>query len=808
MFVAGALSLLVACESSEERAEKHFQTALEHIEAGDIDRAIVEFRNVFKLNGRHEEARLIYAGLQRDRGATSEAYGQYMRLVEQYPENVKGQMALAEMALESGNWDEAERHGRAAARLAPDDPATRAIIANLDYFKAVQDRDMQGQRAIYNTARTLLAENPGSILAYKIVIDHLMREEDWQAARVALDTAIEINPDQRDLHNMRLGVLNELDDHAAIEAELLDMVARFPDDPNIRVTLLTWYIWRGEADAAETFLRNQIDPEAETAARHVELVQFLIQVRGQDAARAELDRLLTADPAHAATYRALRAALIFDAGEPDAAIAEMEDLLRDAAPSSENNDARVALAQMLVATGNPVGARAQVEEVLANDSTHVAATKLKAGWQIEDDQTDEAIALLRAALGDSPRDAELMTLLARAHERSGNPELMADMLALAVDASGSAPEESLRYAAYLSRSDRGIAAESVLLDALRLQPENSRLLSALGTLYIGLEDWSRAQGVIARLAALPDGTAVANELTAQLLNAQGQQEELLTFLERLSAEDDGTGIRIGVIRSLISRGDLPGALNYVEQAVQETPGNVALQSAYGTVLTLAARYDEAETVYRALLAKAPDTESAWLSLYRLKLALDDKDGAAQVLDEALAVLPDSADLLWARAEVLQFNGDIDGAIAIYEKLYEHNSNNPVVANNLASLLSDHNDDAETLERAWRIARRLRDSTVPAFRDTYGWIAFRRGAHEEALTYLAPAAEALPNDPFVQYHLGAVYAAIGRNAEALAQFSKVQGMIGADSLTEIVHSEITRLSATIEKNGTMDPTENN
>jgi len=806
-FVAG-LSLLTACDSSEERAEKHFQTALELLEAGDEERAIVEFRNVFKLNGRHEEARQIYAGLQRDRGAISEAYGQYLRLVEQYPENFEGRIALAEMSIDTGNWEEAERHGRAAAEIRPDDPATRVVIANLDYFKAVQDRDTQGQNAAYETARTLLDEAPGSILPYQIVIDYLIRAEDWPAARTALDAAIERAPTQQNLHSMRLGVLNELGDEAAIEAGLHDMIARFPDDPNIRETLLAWYMSQGDVDAAEAFLRGQIDPEAETPDRQVEFIHFLTQVHGSDAALAELNRILATDPRHDATYRALRAALTFDAGETETAIAEMEDLLADATPAPDINNARIALARMLTATDNPVGARAQVEEVLANDATHVEATKLKAGWLIEDDQTDEAIALLRAALGDSPRDPELMTLLARAHERNGNTNLMADMLALAVEASGSAPGESLRYAAYLSGSDRAIAAESVLLDALRLQPDNMQLLSALGTLYIRLEDWGRAQGVVNRLAQLPDGIAIANELNAQMLNAQGKQEALLSFLQGLETEDGGSGVTIGIVRSLIARDDLPGALNHVEEALQDTPDDLGLQAIHGAVLAMAGRFDEAEAVYRALIDTAPDTEQAWLSLYRLKLIQKDRDGAAQVLDAALTALPDSAELLWAKAEALQAAGDIPGTIAIYETLYARDSNSAVVANNLASLLSDHSDKAEDLDRAWRIARRLRDSTVPAFRDTYGWITFRRGNPEEALSYLAPAAEALPADSFVQYHLGAVYAALGRNTEALAQFRKVQNMAGTESLADTVKAEIARLSAAGDAKEGMGTTENN
>ena len=74
---------------------------------------------------------------------------------------------------------------------------------------------------------------------------------------------------------------------------------------------------------------------------------------------------------------------------------------------------------------------------------------MRAGWLIDDDRIDEAIVTLRSALGQTPEDAEAMTLMARAHERAGNRDLMADMLSRAVEASGNAPEETLRYARHL-----------------------------------------------------------------------------------------------------------------------------------------------------------------------------------------------------------------------------------------------------------------------------------------------------------------------------------------------------------------------
>ena len=57
--------------------------------------------------------------------------------------------------------------------------------------------------------------------------------------------------------------------------------------------------------------------------------------------------------------RATRAALQFEANQDPAAIAEMEAILRDAPPSDETRNMKLALAKMLAATKNTVGARAQ-----------------------------------------------------------------------------------------------------------------------------------------------------------------------------------------------------------------------------------------------------------------------------------------------------------------------------------------------------------------------------------------------------------------------------------------------------------------
>ena len=73
--------------------------------------------------------------------------------------------------------------------------------------------------------------------------------------------------------------------------------------------------------------------------------------------------------------------------------------------------------------------------MLAEDPGHVAALKQRALRLIEADQPEAAIRDLRAALNQEPRDAEILTLMAMAHEREGARELAGERLALAVEVS-------------------------------------------------------------------------------------------------------------------------------------------------------------------------------------------------------------------------------------------------------------------------------------------------------------------------------------------------------------------------------------
>jgi tetratricopeptide (TPR) repeat protein len=788
---------LVGCKSDAERADEYFQSGMELLESGDADRAIVQFRNVFEFEENHLKTRLAMGNLFLEQGRVGEAYGEFLRVAEQYPEEFEPRRILAELAFGARNWDEMARHGAVAVQMQPDDPRVQAIDLAVKYREAAQSGDDPAREALLTKAEALLVDLPENEILNNLVIDSYARDGRPQDVLSRVDALLVSDPDNRQLHVRRLAVLTQLQDLPEIETQLRDMVQRFPGDVEIQAMLLRFYVSQQQLDQAEALLRELADPADEDPAMYLSLINFIGQVRGEEAARTAIARAIEVNP-NPNIFRSMLAMLDFQAGEQDKAIAEMEAILENADPVlEETHTIRNNLARMLVATGNQVGARRQVGEVLAQNPTNPEALKMQASWQLQADEVDEAIANLRLVLDATPGDVHALNLMAESYARLGDTSLSRDYLALAVDASGNAPEPSLRYARVLMSEERYLPAEDVLLPALQQSPQNLDLLSQLGQLYLRMEDMPRARQVIDTLNRIDteESRQMATGLRTDVLARESGNEEALNLLEELAAsETAGLREQIVLLRAKLQVGEIEAALEIAQKLVAENPDNLALKQALAGTQVAANDLAAAETTLREIIEAVPQSAQPWLQLTGIARRQGDEAKVEALVEEALTATNNDANILWAKATLLESRGDIDGAIAIYEDLYAQNSSSVVLANNLASLLVTYRDDAESLERAWVVGRRLRDADNPALQDTYGWLLYRRGDFEEALPYLESAAAAL-DDPIVEAHLGFVYAALERKQDALVQLQRAVDLAGpADTRERIdaARAEITRL----------------
>ncbi len=778
--------VLSQCETGEERAERHYQSGIELLEQGDPDRALVEFRNVFQLAPNHEGALETYARVQRERGKLRDSTRFYQKLVEQYPNNLAGRRSLGELSIASFNWEEAERHVRAAYQLDPDDTLIQAMNAALDYRAAILDKDDAKRAQAFETSKAILASNEDIKVSRRVVIDQLLADQKYSSALEELDRGLVEEPENLEYHELKLRALATLSDQPAVGEHLKVMVQQFPDNERIRAAMIAWFLQQRDLDGAEAFLRQLASGDDEVAEQSkVAIVQFLKETKGDEAARKELEALVESEE-DSGFYKALIAVLDFETGNTEKALADLETVLESAEPSDKTNAIKVTLARLRLSTENNVGARALIEEVLAADPNQIDALKMRSRWLIEDDEAGEAIANLRTALDQAPRDTEVLTLMAEAHLRNGSRNLAGERLALAVEATNSAAPEALRYANFLMEDDQLAIAEGVLIDSLRRNNQNIQVLGTLGDIYLRQADWGRAQGVIDSLKSIEADQAqdTANSLQASLLLRQERSDESIAFLQQLIDQGDASTAAVaGIVRTHLSNGEVDEAKAYLDDALTKSPEEPILKFLRAGVHIVQGETEPAEKIYTALLEQSPQALNVINAKYALLMRTDRRDEAAEFLEQSIAATNGAPGLLWIKAGVLEQTGDIDGAIEIYEGLYEQNSSNLIVANNLASLITTHRTDEASLDRAFTIARRLRGAEQPAFQDTYGWIAYRRGDFAEAREHLEPAAEGLPNDPLVQYHLGMTYVALEESAKAREALERALELAGDSDLPQ-------------------------
>lgn len=758
----GALLLLAACDSVEERVEKHYRRGIELVEAGELAKATIEFRNALKLDENHPGARYqIGLAYERD-GELRAALGNFALAAELDPNNLDVRLKLGQFYLLGNNIEQAGRVIAEAAALDPENVEVMALQAALLFRQ-------ENPAAALDRAQAALAVDPQHVGAAMIVASALYAEGNIDGALGELDKIIGHTPTARAAHLLKARILEAEGRSDALLAQLAEMVRLFPEERAYRQTLIVQQTRAGALDDAEAGLRALVADNPGDRTLALDLARFVGSRQGAEAGRAELEKILTAvtDPAVRAGLQVTLAQVDIGLGETDRARALLEGVIADSTAGDARNDARLVLARIETSAENIAAARTLIDTVIEADPRNPDALALRASLNLRDENPGAAIIDLRTASAAAPENVEIMLLMARAYERNGSPDLALDRLAAATRVSDYDPRIALTYANALNGRGDSNAALTVLRETDRRHAQNETVLAALGQQFIRLEDWDNARKTADALSALQGDDTTSRRVEAASLAAAGQLSESIGLLRELVDGSDNAGAAVAQLVSTLARaGELDQAEAVVADVLAREPGNnsAALMKAE---LRLA-RNDEpgARAALQSILDTDPGSPVGYAALARLDMATGNHAAAEAVLTRGIDAAENDDSLRMMMAELLERRGDIDGALGHYETLYESQPGSVVVANNYAALLAQYRaDDPKAVAHAQRIAQRLRASTVPEFQDTYGWLQYLAGNYEAALRSLQPAAAARPQNPWIRFHTGMAFAAIDRAAEA-------------------------------------------
>ncbi|WP_299471893.1 tetratricopeptide repeat protein [uncultured Roseibium sp.] len=769
-YVVLSLSVLVlaGCSSSEERAEEHYKRGLELVEEGELTKASLEFRNALKLDSEHIDALFAFGELQERQGEFQSAYGVYNGVAEQDATHLPSRLKLMYMLLTANQVEQAQKYLDQAIELSPNDPKVLVAKATL------QLRNGEREEA-EKSAQDAFKADPELTDALVVLASARMAAADPVGALGYLNQAPDSAAKDVGLQVLKLSVLEALNDEEGIEKLFGELVELFPETPQFSQAWVRWYLANGRKDDAERVIRQfAADRPAEDDAQ-LALVSFVIAQKGQQEARQELENIIKTRNEQGGDAFPLRIALgelLFRSNQHSDAIDSLQAVVSETSDEGQKNQARIMLATILGQTGDMAQAETLVNQVLEDDAKNVDALRLRSNIKISRNDNAGAVDDILVALNEAPENARLRTLLASAYERDGSSVLAEEQFARALALDNNSPEVGLPMVRFLLRHGKGEQAERVLDSVRERNPSNREVLTLLAQQRLARRDWVGAQEISDTLRKIDAGdTETADKIAAAALGGLDRHEESIALLQSsATVAGDEQALLPDLIRAYVQAGRQDTAISHLLTVLDETPDNTLARILLGSVYLSQNKVAEAEETFKTA-TENPDSVLGDTSLAQFYSATNRLEEAEAAIRAGLSKAEDNAALRLMLTTVLQQTQRFDEAIEQYEILFASDPESTIVANDLASLLSERRGDPASLERAFEIAQRFRTSEVPQYLDTLGWIYYLRGEHSSALPLLRNASQSLPNLGLAQFHYGMALAALDQKEQAITSLEK-------------------------------------
>lgn len=486
----------------------------------------------------------------------------------------------------------------------------------------------------------------------------------------------------------------------------------------------------------------------------------------EEAARWYLQAARAANDAGLAE-RAARIALLAD---DDASAAAALALWKDRAGATPSM--RAAEVTLALRRGDARAARRQLAALLregGEDGWRHALVALGSG-------KDPALAarLVGELVDDGAIPARLQPWLAFGGlaQRLGEPALAERIVDQVVRRFPGEPRVALLRASQLREAGKPGEAREVLAGMEGAAGLDEELRLSLAAEYDALGDPAAAARVLSRGPQDERSYGLRASLLARAED-DAALGALYAELKRDAARPDpARRLLLGQVAELLDRH--AEALDWY-RGVPGGPERWTARLRTANVLHELGRKDEAFAALRELQGDAAAEEDARRDAYLLEAELRAEDGdAAGELDafaRGLAAYPDDGALLYSRALAYERRDDIARAEADFRRILVGDPDNTTVLNALGYTLADrtnrYEEALQLIDRA-----RVAEPDSGAIIDSYGWVLYRLGRHQEALVELRRAF-ALQKDPEIAAHLGEVLWVVGEREEARKWFEEAR-----------------------------------
>ena len=619
---------------------------------------------------------------------------------------------------------------------------------------------------------------------------------------------------------------------AEARKEALAVLDRSPDQNEAMLILAESSRSPRELDDAERRLRNLSADHK--AGFHLALAGISLRKRDLASAESEVKRALSLDPDSVAAHLALGKLYWL---KNDLAKADQEfKAAAELAPV--RSGARLNYAEFKARTGATDDAKARLNEITREASDSLPAWRLLAQIAFTEGKLDESLKLLENITLRDPANIEAPLLQAEVWMAKGEvKKALENLESLNTRLPRFPPIKYQLARAYLQ--DNNVAqAAAVLNQAITANPDYAEAILLFGEInlqggdaqsvvasMLGLlkkrPDLVQAQLLLAQayhsLGRLDDATAVFREqikvspqssqphlLLGLVLRQQNKIDEARKAFESAQQLAPESLQPVAQLVDLDIQGkDFDAAFQRIQERLQKTPESPGARFLEGKVYAAQGKWDNAEVALLKALELDPNSSSTYDLLISTYLAANKLPHAIALLERLLSKKPDNDGALTVLAPIYEKANDFPKAREVYERLLSAKPHSLYALNNLAYLYGERLDQ---LDKAYDLAQKARSLQPedPSIADTLGWILYRKGDYQQALTLLQESARKLPSNPEIQFHLGMASYMMGEMDDARTAFRQAAAAAndfpGKDevqrrlALLEVVEGKSTKLSS--------------
>lgn len=440
--------------------------------------------------------------------------------------------------------------------------------------------------------------------------------------------------------------------------------------------------------------------------------------------------------------------------QPDAAVEQLDKVVESAGEDTQRGFYLVT--RLLSREDDQQAALAAMSRLVErhNADPHALYAYAQLAGQFGD--LDLARASVEKALGLRPGWPDASLLHARILMQQGNTDQALEGLGAVVRAHPEARQLRLSYGRLLAEVERYDEAREQFEILLEQSPDDADLLYTIAVLAAEGRRYDMAEDYLKRLIETGQRLDDAHYYLGVIAESRGEYGQAIEWYSKVGRGERFVDARVRLASLMARQGDLEGARRHLRE-LRPYSGDeeltVRLYVAEVDILRRAGRYQE----------------------------------ALKVVNEALATMPDDNELLYARAMVAEKLDRLDLLERDLKQILARDPENAHALNALGYTLADrtqrYQEALEYIERALELS-----PNEAAILDSMGWVQYRLGNLDKALSYLRRAYHQ-DQDPEIAAHLGEVLWVSGQREAAREVWNQA---LERDPDSDIVRNTIKRL----------------